>query len=356
MFDFKLLVENLLLEAEPAIKDIRTKLQPFITLGETAFGEQVIDDATLQRVVNIALKGNWISVKDIEDSIPGTYLLYVILRLRELANPTAPTSNTTADTLFNDPNFNKYTTKLREEINKARNTTKTWPYESSWGRFNFISAYTKFTRTKQSIQQRLGFQVIEKYSNLPILPAVCNIVKDITKKDYTAFITDLFYNPAKYKSGGSVPQDLQSVISIDSLLLVALDAKDLYVELTKAPESVTETWWSAAGPAIALGVPLAMAVAKKLANARTANNLHSNSEDKVFTDFIKVGKLPDKTDTYTLNFIKDMNTDASKAFIEGIQTLGYYTTTGATKSQKATSTIGAAIDALGSGLGNSKAW
>lgn len=81
---------------------------------------------------------------------------------------------------------------------------------------------------------KLGFKLLENYKDLAILPACIKIINNRTKKDFSLFITDLFYDPAAYATGKAIPEEfLETGIKVDELISLAVETQELYNKLCR---------------------------------------------------------------------------------------------------------------------------
>ena len=79
---------------------------------------------------------------------------------------------------------------------------------------------------------KLGFKLLENYKDMAILPACIMIINNRTKKDFSLFITDLFYDPAAYATGKAIPEEfLATGIKVDDLISLAVETQELYNRL-----------------------------------------------------------------------------------------------------------------------------
>ena len=332
MLDFKTIVESLLVENvnETNRADWVNKL---IELGKK-FGQPDVDDELYSKIEQLAIVDTGtpnITKQKLMPVFDGAYILNMLLTIRFKRYGKAKAGASLED-FYTDPK----TDKIANELIATEMRNNKWNIENI---FNFTAAYNECLSSQSNLKKMLGDKLIQQYSNLPVLGATIAIIKNNLKKDYSTYITEIFYNPEKFKTGGTVPPELRG--DLDDLILLSLYTGALYETLTGlAPKK--ESWVL---PAIGTA---AVAYASKDALFNLFKHL---TNDKDYRNFISKGVVPEKTPgtlepVYTVKEIMSLSLDEAKKVIDSLKDLSYHTNTGPSLSQR----IGSAVTNIAGGL------
>jgi hypothetical protein len=336
MFDFKQIVESILLEeGYSSSGDTKKDYEVLKNNIRTEYG--ILDITKVEKIAYVSgglrLKGA--DFNDLTDA-EAVFLNCCVL-IRKIANGGAEMKSlksTKIDDILKAPGVNDEIIRLIDKVNDGKK-----PFE-----FEDTNGFSAAIKQLKDLRVLLGNQLIQKNYNSTLLNATVNIVKANLKKDYSTYIIDIFYNPEKYKTGSTLPNELRS--DLEDLTYLSLYTGFLYEKLTgKSLERE-----SLLLPAILFGGPIAL---KFLGMTKDAlfNAFRHLANDKDYVKFIREGKIGDKI--YTVKTILDLKTKESEAVMETLKDLAFHTNTGETASQKIATGV---VKGLESGLGGAAKW
>ena len=384
MFDFKLLVEGLLLEAIETDNRARW-IEELVKYVEYNF-KVAIDDNLLNAIEKISIEPTTMeqhfTKEKIGPVIKGIVILDALMSIRSSVGVRAGSDK---KTWYNNVKVITAAKKYFENLQTLG--ANKWEPSAVGGLHN---AYAAYLNQQNDLRSKIGFAAIREHENKTILAATIDIVNKRTNSKNDTFITDLFYNPVKYFSGGNIPSDITKSINIKGLIELAVDTRALYEQLIKSAETTPEkTTPEEAVPESFkykknilkedLIVPLVIAIGTAaLVGGRIVydkiqtDKIHKNASDQKYASFLKTGKLikPQDSkstselynDTFTLEKInKLVNSEANikwaKDIIDHLIHLSDYQVSKDSTSGSLIGAVGnAASELMSKGVGGSVNW
>lgn len=381
MFDFKLLVESLLLEANEAFAPTTGWYNNVVSALKTKLGSALAESpnsapdekSPLARSIKSALISSS-NVTITNDLLPLVPFIDLCRRIRAKL-PIKPTEVLK----FIESVQSKYSegNEIYDLINKWRDTEiKATEYDIK--DINVSEAKRKISGT-QTIKQKLDASLLNEVSNLSILGATVKLVNKRSKKDYTSFITDVFQHPEKYAISGEKPvptgfAENTGYLNAEYIIAAAIDSRALFDLIVNGVEAPIET----AGPSdadiekhendveskiitpagagegnvrsttnygvIGSGLKLkgkltesflgtaALAAGAWIAGSAALSWWRTRKYDPVYGSFITYGKIKGHTETYNINWVKSQNLEPAKELISSLKGIAYYTRAGDTKT------------------------
>jgi hypothetical protein len=382
MFDFKLLVESLLLEANEAFAPTTGWYNNAVSAFKTKLGSALTENPNsapdekgpLARSIKSALISSS-NVTITSDLLPLVPFIDLCRRIRAKLS-TKPTEVLK----FIEAVQGKYSAgnEIYDLINKWKDTEiKSTEYDIK--DINVSEAKRKISGT-QTIKQKLDASLLNEVNNLSILGATVKLVNKRSKKDYTAFVTDVFQHPEKYAISGEkpIPADFAEntgYLNAEYIIAAAIDSRalfDLIVNGTEVPIETTgpsdadiekhendveskiitpagagegnvrsTTNYGVIGSSLKLKGKLteslgagtvALVAGAWIVGSAALSWWRTRKYDPVYGKFITYGKIEGHTETYNINWVKSQNLEPAKEFIECLKGIAFYTRVGDTKT------------------------
>jgi hypothetical protein len=385
MFDFKLLVESLLLEAIE-VGDRAPWIEELVKYVEDNF-KVTIDDNLLKIIEKMSIEPTTMeqhfTKEKIGSVIKGIVILDALMNIRNSSKVGGAATDKKA--WYNNVKVIAAAKNYFENLQTLG--ANKWEPSAVGG---LHVAYAAYLNQQNDLRSKIGFAAIKEHENKTILAATIDIVNKRTNSKNDTFITDLFYNPVKYFSGGNIPSDITKSINIKDLIELAVDTRALYEQLIKSAETTPEeTTPEETVPESFkykknilkedLIVPLVFAIgAAALAGGRIVydkiqtDKIHKNASDQKYASFLKTGKLikPQDSkstselynDTFTLEKInelvnKEANIKWAKDIIDHLIHLSDYQVSKDSTSGSLIGAVGnAASELMSKGVGGSVNW
>jgi hypothetical protein len=362
MFDFKLLVESLLLELDTPVPGDTPK--PTDTSGSTATYDELIGAIKSKyaiepnrRVEQTAwttagtLRYKPADFSGLNDA--DTILLNCCGQIRQTY--LIEIKRGASGRITNEADIKQMlsNTSVQQEIYKLiQKVNKEIP-------FKFIDVYgfVEAVNKVRDLQALLADQLLKQHSNSTILKTTIDIVKTNLKKDYTNIITDIFYNPVKYKTGGSVPPELRG--DLDDLIYISYYTRVLYDSLTPKPETEGEPKTeSLLIPALIVGAPLIAKAGEAIWNYFTNKSIHGKNNDEGYKMFITKGTIaatPNKV--YTISTLEGMSTNQIvNNLLKYLKDLAFHTNIGPTGQEQVGNIVKNLVGGSGTSLAGAAKW